>query len=661
MCVTRATVRPRIIPARAGFTSTWSTHSAGNPDHPRSRGVYTASSSCARWCWGSSPLARGLRTIVPVKVGGRGIIPARAGFTAAPVPARRAARDHPRSRGVYGVKEVVTFDRDGSSPLARGLPVPGRVEGRGYGIIPARAGFTTPSRRSPRPGGDHPRSRGVYEEAGTRQSSGNGSSPLARGLPLEPLEVIGLVRIIPARAGFTHSRISRTASTADHPRSRGVYDGRPDRGVHLAGSSPLARGLPRRHHPRHRRPRIIPARAGFTTRHRPWTGGAADHPRSRGVYATHLAPRCFETGSSPLARGLPDEIEQDGYRARIIPARAGFTRPHLAQAARRRDHPRSRGVYPLPSLRYWHRAGSSPLARGLLRTKCCFRSSMRIIPARAGFTCGTSRATPNTADHPRSRGVYEFCPGGRPTGLGSSPLARGLLDGGDEHLGEVGIIPARAGFTGRYPGRRRRRPDHPRSRGVYPRPPGPSGRRSGSSPLARGLPRALRAGRRSSRIIPARAGFTGVLIETPDERRDHPRSRGVYGTTTSPARSPTGSSPLARGLPRGRRRPAPRGSDHPRSRGVYRRPAHRRGPGAGSSPLARGLQEADRLPAGHRRIIPARAGFTSQSFLVNGDLRDHPRSRGVYTCGSLVSQRTRSLPDPRRLHCRPRARSAGSP
>ena len=50
-----------------------------------------------------------------------------------------------------------------------------------------------------------------------------GSSPLARGL----LGFIGLsfgcCGIIPARAGFTDSRIRGPDLPRDHPRSRGVY------------------------------------------------------------------------------------------------------------------------------------------------------------------------------------------------------------------------------------------------------------------------------------------------------------------------------------------------------------------------------------------------------------------------------------------------------
>ena len=50
----------------------------------------------------------------------------------------------------------------------------------------------------------------------------------------------------------------------------------------------------------------------------------------------------------------------------------------------------------------------------------------------------------------------------------------------------------------------------------------------------------------------------------------------------------------------------------------------------GSSPLARGLHAEHALIIDVRRIIPARAGFTTFSVLNNGYLRDHPRSRGVY-------------------------------
>ena len=133
-------------------------------------------------------------------------------------------------------------------------------------------------------------------------------------------------------------------------------------------------------------------------------------------------------------------------------------------------------------------AGSSPLARGSLRTRRGQRVSRRIIPARAGFTVG------------------RLLPIREPSG--SSPLARGSQVGFSGDALGVRIIPARAGFTpgtGRVPGGV---PDHPRSRGVHLRSRSSETSRCGSSPLARGSP--------SRWSWPPTTG------------PDHPRSRGVH-------------------------------------------------------------------------------------------------------------------------------------
>ena len=50
----------------------------------------------------------------------------------------------------------------------------------------------------------------------------------------------------------------------------------------------------------------------------------------------------------------------------------------------------------------------------------------------------------------------------------------------------------------------------------------------------------------------------------------------------------------------------------------------------GSSPLARGLHTLHPPRGPHRRIIPARAGFTVRGFVVFQYMKDHPRLRGVY-------------------------------
>ena len=193
---------------------------------------------------GSSPLARGLRLHGVVLPHVERIIPARAGFT--------------------WNQAVTTWTANGSSPLARGLlHVVPHVFNAGR-IIPARAGFTTPRPPASPAAADHPRSRGVYPNAALQVVRNLGSSPLARGL-LECRVGRGQrLRIIPARAGFTSWSTTPTRRTTDHPRSRGVYFMSAFTGMRIRGSSPLARGLRRRHH-------------GWRRIHR-------DHPRSRGVY-----------------------------------------------------------------------------------------------------------------------------------------------------------------------------------------------------------------------------------------------------------------------------------------------------------------------------------------------------------------------------------------
>ena len=152
--------------------------------------------------------------------------------------------------------------------------------------------------------------------------------------------------------------------------------------------------------------RIIPARAGFTKASR-WGGREfPDHPRSRGVYLYVTGRILISAGSSPLARGLPAGAIVHDYNYRIIPARAGFTRRSDAGQSPPRDHPRSRGVYRTTCWSPGRSSGSSPLARGLHRHRHPLARGRRIIPARAGFTWPSPSTAASRADHPRSRGVY---------------------------------------------------------------------------------------------------------------------------------------------------------------------------------------------------------------------------------------------------------------
>ena len=200
-------------------------------------------------------------------------------------------------------------------------------------------------------------------------------------------------------------------------------------------------------HVRVGRERIIPARAGFTVRGHSDGADGQDHPRSRGVYTLPSTIRSEYCGSSPLARGLLRPLRVFGLRWRIIPARAGFTHPRTPASAARQDHPRSRGVYSGTFTLKNPPLGSSPLARGLQGTRLSHEQLARIIPARAGFTPRRPFAPFSEKDHPRSRGVYSAIFALIPAIAGSSPLARGLLPAGQSLVEHRGIIPARAGFT----------------------------------------------------------------------------------------------------------------------------------------------------------------------------------------------------------------------
>ena len=300
--------------------------------------------------------------------------------------------------------------------------------------------------------------------------------------------------------------------------------------------------------------------------------------------------------------------------------------------------------------------GSSPLARGLPGGGGAPHRPGRIIPARAGFT--------NDLLDPEQ----QFS--------GSSPLARGLLLGLSDNVSYFGIIPARAGFTAMKTPIIERVGDHPRSRGVYPCIDVQIPKEIGSSPLARGLLLLVIRAEKWAGIIPARAGFTTWEGLRRLANEDHPRSRGVYRAYGSEAGVDIGSSPLARGLRRAQHAqesgmriiPARAGftqlglvdaclmRDHPRSRGVYSRSCRCLPWGRGSSPLARGLRLRGCSSITVGRIIPARAGFTWRTSPIPSGIWDHPRSRGVYWPGPPWARATRgSSPLARGLH------SSGAP
>ena len=314
-------------------------------------------------------------------------------------------------------------------------------------LIPARAGrtTTTPTRRfRPRA---HPRSRGADTQAAVDLSAAGGSSPLARGGHRTLSRIHRPPGLIPARAGRTSPRPPQGRDRRAHPRSRGADGGGEYSLPLLKGSSPLARGGPRRDGVRPARGGLIPARAGRT--------GIVDvdvftdraHPRSRGADPCHEATSQPIGGSSPLARGGRAPPAMGDRKSGLIPARAGRTRSGPSSPRRCRAHPRSRGADDAREDAGASKRGSSPLARGGLPRGTHSLLDRGLIPARAGRTRKPRRRLAPRGAHPRSRGADAQCRWGRIPLMGSSPLARGGHSRPIRRLERGGLIPARAGRT----------------------------------------------------------------------------------------------------------------------------------------------------------------------------------------------------------------------
>ena len=364
--LTWITLVPRFIPARAGNTSKSRSARSGATVHPRSRGEHRKSARFRYVDNGSSPLARGTHRGRAESAAEHRFIPARAGNTRALPPGVPCPPVHPRSRGEHCVMRTREVRAAGSSPLARGTPIEGGVDLRELRFIPARAGNTAAVPRPPRRHSVHPRSRGEHAVRAVDGCGGAGSSPLARGTPALRVALRHLDRFIPARAGNTRPRGNPDQSNAVHPRSRG--------GTHSDGGIGAVQQ------------RFIPARAGNTASRGSGRPSSAVHPRSRGEHPLPGGAGAAAVGSSPLARGTHAHGTIPAAPGRFIPARAGNTAPPQAARSAGTVHPRSRGEHWVWFPRMGLPSGSSPLARGTLEERNQPVRGGRFIPARAGNT-----------------------------------------------------------------------------------------------------------------------------------------------------------------------------------------------------------------------------------------------------------------------------------
>ena len=172
-------------------------------------------------------------------------------------------------------------------------------------------------------------------------------------------------------------------------------------------------------------------------------------------------------GSSPRVRGLRLGGKEVSITTGIIPARAGFTTSTPWGVTVVRDHPRACGVYAHFRENARVHSGSSPRVRGLLVRHGVARNNFRIIPARAGFTGKVYLSLVGVWDHPRACGVYRDARLDARHHRGSSPRVRGLRAPARTPAPSTRIIPARAGFTWSREVMGRPHGDHPRACGVY--------------------------------------------------------------------------------------------------------------------------------------------------------------------------------------------------
>ena len=200
--------RLRLIPARAGKTSTASSGEGPCPAHPRACGENEALAADEPRQRGSSPRVRGKRAARRNRTHAPRLIPARAGKTSPQGTRVHVSRAHPRACGENKPPKPRSRRSPGSSPRVRGKQLKVVQRGRPARLIPARAGKTVGvgvERHGPRA---HPRACGENWGSWASTRPAVGSSPRVRGKPHDTHTRQWERRLIPARAGKTAHRPS---------------------------------------------------------------------------------------------------------------------------------------------------------------------------------------------------------------------------------------------------------------------------------------------------------------------------------------------------------------------------------------------------------------------------------------------------------------------
>ena len=293
---------------------------------------------------------------------------------------------HPRRCGADGDGAHCVSLSPGSSPQVRGR-LRGTAAGvLGGGLIPAGAGQTTAWRTTFSLFAAHPRRCGADRRSPARRRLVRGSSPQVRGRQRAQRREEKMHGLIPAGAGQTRSEVAAANAAPAHPRRCGADADAAFLRASARGSSPQVRGRLVADPARELIPRLIPAGAGQTGRHRTRTILSRAHPRRCGADTTPCSSTRVESGSSPQVRGRLDYKVDHITRKGLIPAGAGQTLVDDLLFPRQPAHPRRCGADSAPVIYILHVWGSSPQVRGRPSYRAKRRADAGLIPAGAGQT-----------------------------------------------------------------------------------------------------------------------------------------------------------------------------------------------------------------------------------------------------------------------------------
>ncbi|ABD09421.1 hypothetical protein Francci3_0027 [Frankia casuarinae] len=460
-----ARLRP-VVPARAGIFLRVKKAARNRIRRPRTRGDLPRGMRSAGTCQWSSPHARGssLRWTPTTRRGS--VVPARAGiFLCCHIWWVETAR-RPRTRGDLPRSDRPAGAPTASSPHARGSSAHGVATPHRPAVVPARAGiFRTRLRRS-ETRSCRPRTRGDLPPGPARPRGRDESSPHARGssLPIDPQ--LGILDVVPARAGIFLAQTWADDQRNRRPRTRGDLPSSLIPPPTSRRSSPHARGSSPEVFEKVEASRVVPARAGIFLA---GPSGAATPGRS-----------------SPHARGSSPVVADRAQLRGVVPARAGIFPVPVPGRSARACRPRTRGDLPLAIQKVAGSRGSSPHARGSSCAAMRHERLVVVVPARAGIFPYTMDDVNAMAGRPRTRGDLPSGEESRAQSHSSSPHARGSSPQMRWESLPSRVVPARAGIFLEMDADHTARIGRPRTRGDLPPHPCFRGDPTMSSPHARG-------------------------------------------------------------------------------------------------------------------------------------------------------------------------------